>query len=162
MLNEVLFGGRASRMHRALVLDNEVASDLRGWVSTFRDPGLYEMYATARSGKTTGDIETILERELTRACDEVVTEDELTRAKARLELSLLQSLDTMAGKAEQIGFYETVLGDPAFAFRRLEEYRRVTAADLRRVARRFLVKNARSIVRVFPEGGAPVKEEVAS
>ncbi|HEX4514992.1 MAG TPA: insulinase family protein, partial [Polyangiaceae bacterium] len=54
-------------------------------------------------------------------------------------------------KAEQIGFYDTVVGDPAGAFRRLEAYRRVTAGDVRRVARRFLVNRARTIVHVLPE-----------
>ncbi len=43
ILNEVLFGGRASRMYRELVTTREVCTELRGWVSTFRDPGLYEM-----------------------------------------------------------------------------------------------------------------------
>jgi len=123
-------------------------------VSTFKDQGLYEMYGTAREGKTTADILTILDREIARATDSVVLDDELARAKARLELSLLQSLETMNGKAEQIGFYETVLGDPAAAFRRLEAYRRTTASDLRKAARRYLTNGGRTIVRVLPEKSA--------
>jgi zinc protease len=151
VLNEVLLGGRASRLYRALVIDRELVTDLRGWVSTFRDPGLYEMYATARGEHTTEEIQIVIDAELDKARNDLVTDAELERAKARLELSLLQSLETMGGKAEQIGFYETVLGDPAAAFRRLEAYRRITAGDLRRVARRYLVDRARIIVRVVPE-----------
>jgi zinc protease len=151
VLNEVLLGGRASRLYRALVIEKELVTDLRGWVSTFRDPGLYETYATARGEHTTEEIQAVLDAELDRARNDLVTDSELERAKARLELSLLQSLETMGGKAEQIGFYETVLGDPAAAFRRLEAYRRTTAGDLRRVARRYLVDRARIIVRVLPE-----------
>ncbi len=158
VLNEVLFGGRASRLYRACLVDREIATDLRGWVSTFRDPGLYEMYATARGGKTTEDVQAIFELEIQRAKDEVVTPDELQRAKARLELGALQGMETMSGKAEQIGFYEVVLGDPAAAFRRLEEYRRVTASDLRRVARRYMVDRARTIIRVLPEKAAATGE----
>ena len=60
-------------------------------------------------------------------------------------------LETASGKAETIGFYETVLGDPAAAFRRLEEYRRVTASEIRAAARRVLRDEARTIVRVVPE-----------
>lgn len=154
VLNEVLFGGRASRLFRSLVIDHEICSDVRGWVSTFRDPGLYEMYATARPGKTVPEILEILDDELERVRRDVVSEDELARAQARMELSLLQSLDTMSGKAEQIGFYETMLGDPGGAFRRLEGYRRATPADLRRAARRYLVGRARTIVRVLPDTAA--------
>jgi zinc protease len=151
VLNEVLFGGRASRMHRALVIDEELASDLRGWVSTFRDPGLYEIYVSARAGKTADEMEAVLARELGRVKEQPVTDEELARAKARLELSLLQGLDTASGKAEQIGFYELVLGDPAAAFRRLEAYRRAGPGDLLRVARRYLVDTERTVVRIIPE-----------
>jgi zinc protease len=154
VLNELLFGGRASRLYRALVLDTETCIETRGWVSTFRDSGLYEMYGTARAGKTTGEILAILDREIARVVDDVVSTDELARAKARLELSLLQSLETMNGKAEQIGFFETVLGEPAAAFRRLDGYRRATASDLRKAARRYLTGQGRTIVRVLPESGA--------
>src|SRR5262249_14703261 len=73
-LNEVLFGGRASRFHRALVIDQELASELRGWVSTFRDPGLYEMFVSARTGHTSEEIERTLWREIARVRDEPVTE----------------------------------------------------------------------------------------
>ena len=81
----------------------------------------------------------------------MVTEEELERAKARLELSLVQSLETASGKAEQIGFYDTVLGDPAAAFRRLEAYRRVTAGEMRTAARRYFRFDARTIIHVLPE-----------
>jgi zinc protease len=151
VLNEVLFGGRASRLYRALVIDTETCIETRGWVSTFKDSGLYEMYGTARAGKTTDDILAILDREIARVTSEVVTPDELARAKAKLELGLLQSLETMNGKAEQIGFYETVLGEPGAAFRRLEGYRRATASDLRKAARRFIAGDARTVIRVLPE-----------
>jgi len=159
VLNEVLFGGRAGRLYRALVIDGEIASDIRGWVGTFRDPGLYEIYVSLREGRTIDEARTILDRELALVRDEVVTADELVRAQARLELSLLQSLETTSGKAEQIGFYATTLGDPAGAFRRLDEYRRVTASDLRRAARRYVNDRARTEIRVFPDASMEADDD---
>ena len=154
LLSEVLFGGRASRMYRELVTTREVCTDVRGWVSTFRDPGLYEMYFTARTGTTGADVLARVDAELLKVKEEVVTEEELERAKARLELGLVQSLETASGKAEQIGFYDTVLGDPAAAFRRLEAYRRVTSGEMRTAARRYLTLDARTIIHVLPETAA--------
>jgi zinc protease len=151
VLNEVLFAGRSARLYHALVIDDELASEHRGWVSTFRDPGLYEMYVSARPGRTTDEIERVLARELAKVREQPVTDEELTRAKARLELALLQGLDTANGKAEQIGFYETMLGDPAAAFRRLEAYRRAQPGDLLRVARRYLNDDERTVITVLPE-----------
>lgn len=154
LLNEILFGGRASRLYRELVTKRELCTDVRGWVSTMRDPGLHEMYLNARPDKRSDDILAVLDEELERARRDVVSDEELARAKARLELGLLQSLETAAGKAEQIGLCDTVLGDPAAPFRRLESYRRATAGELRTAARRYLVPQARTIVRVVPERAA--------
>jgi zinc protease len=151
VLSEVLFGGRAARLYRTLVIEKELAIDVRGWVSTFRDPGLFECSATARGAHTALEILPVLDEAFALVRAEVVSEDELARAKARLELGSLQQLETVSGKAEQIGFFETVLGEPAHAFRRVEAYRRVTASDLRRVARRYLVDTARTVLRVAPE-----------
>jgi zinc protease len=150
-LSEVLFGGRAARLYRTLVVQRELATDVRGWVSTFRDPGLFECWVTARSAHTAIEILPLLEEAFAKVRDEVVTDEELARAKARLELGSLQQLETASGKAEQIGFFETVLGDPAHAFRRVDAYRRTTASDLRRVARRYMGDDARTILRVVPE-----------
>jgi zinc protease len=127
-------------------------------VSTFRDPGLFECWGTARAEHTTAQMQAVMDAAFTRVRADVVTDEELARAQARLELGALQQLETVPGKAEQIGFYETVLGDPSHAFRRVEAFRRVTVADLRRVARRYLGDEGRTLVRVVPEtasAGAP-------
>jgi zinc protease len=152
LLSEILFAGRASRLYKRLVTELELVSDLRGWVSTFRDPGLFEMYFTTREGHTSAEVEAVLDEELARVCTDVVSDAELDRAKARLELSTLQGLETAAGKAEQIGFYETVLGDPSGVMRRLEALRNVTSGQVRTVARRTLDKRSRSVVIVLPNG----------
>ena len=114
---------------------------------------------TARGGHQTREIQSVMDEAFERVRQDVVTDEELARAKARLELGMLQQLETISGKAEQIGFFETVLGDPAYAFRRVEAFRRTTTGDLRRAARRYLVDHARTVVRVIPDTPAsPVRE----
>lgn len=152
VLSEVLFGGRSSRMYKRLVHELEIASDVRGWVGAFRDPSLFDVYLGAREGITA---ERLLEEHdaLVEAVRrEAPTEEEVARAKARLELATLQGLETVGGKAEQIGFFETVLGDPAGVVRRLEAIRRVSRADVLRVARRYLEPSTRTMVLVRPDG----------
>jgi zinc protease len=67
----------------------------------------------------------------------------------------------MSGKAEQIGFYEIVLGDPAAAVRRLEGYRRAPASDLRKAARRYLSGGGRTLIRVVPDPGQDAPADAA-
>lgn len=154
VLNEILFGGRSSRVYRALVKERELATDLRGWVGTFAEPGLWEMYLTAREGHTAQELETALDALLARVAAEEVPLDEVEKAKSRLELAFLQGMETVAGKAEQIGFYDTVLSDPGAGFTRLEAYRAVTVADVRRVAQTWLDAKQRTLIHVLPDGSA--------
>src|SRR6185436_7675072 len=109
LLAEVLFGGRASRVQRRLVRELEIAVDVSGSVGPFRDPGLFEIYVSAREGKTAAELLTALDAELAKVVETPLTAAEIERAKARMELSLLAGLETVDGKASTIGFYDTVL-----------------------------------------------------
>jgi zinc protease len=154
LLNETLFGGRSSRVHRRLVEEHELASDVGGYVGNFRDPSLYDMYLTARAGVSCDALLAALDQIIADVLDAEPTElSELERARAQLELSTLQELETASGKAEQIGFHETVLGDPAALFARLAAYEACTLDDLRRVADRYLRSEQRSVIAVNPLSG---------
>jgi hypothetical protein len=61
------------------------------------------------------------------------------------------SLETVGGKAEQLGFYETVMGDAAQLFVRLAQFRAVTADDVQRAARRVFERSQRTRIEVLPE-----------
>jgi zinc protease len=151
LLAEVLFGGRASRVHRKLVRTLEVATDVNGSVGPFHDPGLFEVYASAREGKLASELLRALDEELSLVRKDGVTEEELVRAKARSELALVSGLETVDGKCSTIGFYDTVLGRPAAAFERMETTLSLTRSDLLRVARRYLRPEARTVVLVHPQ-----------
>ena len=154
LLVDVLFGGRASRVHQRLVRQKELAADVRASVGPFRDPGLFEVYASARDGHTAEELLAELDAELAIARETPVTQEELERARARTELGLLAGLETAEGKASTIGFYETVLGRPAAAFERLDAVRRLGPSDLLRAARRYFSDQSRSVVLVRADLGS--------
>jgi zinc protease len=158
LLVDVLFGGRASRVHQRLIRQKELAADVRASVGPFRDPGLFEIFASARDGHRAEELLEELDRELELARDKPVTQEELERARARTELGLLSGLETAEGKASTIGFYETVLGRPAAAFERLEAVRRLGPSDLLRAARRYFNDSARTVVLVRAELGTAAQK----
>jgi len=151
LLVEVLFGGRASRLHQRLVRELEMATEVRAFVGPFKDPSLTEIFVSLREGKTAEEALVVLEQELLRAQNEPISDSEIERARARFELGLLSGLDTVDGKASTLGFYDTVLARPATAFERMESIHRIGASELRRAARTYFQPTARSIVFVRPQ-----------
>jgi zinc protease len=155
LANEILLGGRAGRVHKRLVKERELASEVHGSVGFFEHPGLHEITIAGREDVEAEEILAALDEVLEGFLAEPVSGAELERAKARLELETVQSLESASGRAETLGFYETLLGDPAALFGRLEAYRAVSAADVLRVARALLVRENRTVVEVHPDGSEP-------
>jgi zinc protease len=151
LINEILFIGRSSRMFQRLVRKQQLATDVHGSIAPFVDPGLYDIWVSLRPGCSAKSALRSLDRELARLCTQRVSKRELDRVKARAELGFLMALENVSGKAEQIGFYETVLGNPGLIFERLERFREIDAADVLRVARRVFDKNQRTRIEVLPK-----------
>lgn len=150
VLDQILVGGRSSRLYTELVREREIASEVRMSLAPFQAMSLLDVWVSMREGHHAPTALGIVDKHLRRLSKELVSEAELDKVKNRLELGFLGSLETVPGKAETIGFSETVVGDPSHAFVRLEEYRRVTPEDVRRVAR-GLVTSGRALIRVLPE-----------
>lgn len=147
--NDVLFGGLSSRLHRLFCLDEEIALSVRGSISPFIDPGLFEMWIFLREGKRREDALALLDREIARLGSEGPSPLELDKAINQLELSFLHSMETAGGKAEQIGFYETVANDGAAVFERLTAYRNVTGDAVKRAVTKYLRPSRRTRVEIL-------------
>ena len=148
--SEVLFGGRSSRLHRLFCLEEEIALSVRGSIAPFVDPGLFEMWIFVREGRRRQDALEMLDSELTRLGDEGPARLELDKAIHQLELSFIHGLETAGGKAEQIGFHETVAGDGAAVFNRIAAYRDIDAHDVKRVTKTYLRPSRRSRIDIVP------------
>jgi zinc protease len=149
--NEVLFGGRSSRLHRRLCVEEEIAVSVRGSIAPFVEPGLYEIWILIREGERKEQALAVFDREVERLRSEGPTALELDKAISQLELSFLHSMETAGGKAEQIGFYETVARDGAAIFDRLAAYQGVDAAGVKRAVAKYLRPSRRTRVEIVPK-----------
>lgn len=150
VLNEILMGGTRSRANKKLVRELRLLKAVRGWVGTFRDPALYDIGLTINEGCSVTKALTEFDLLIEQLQSEPVSGAELARAKARHELTVLQSLETTEGRAENIAFHEVVALGPVDVFRNLRACQVTTANDVLRVARKYLQNSARSVVQMMP------------
>jgi zinc protease len=154
LASEVLFGGRSSRLFSRMVRDEELATELHGSIAPFSDAGLYEIWLSLRPGRELSKALKLVEQELSRLTKHPVSKAELRKVKNRMELGFLQGMETAAGKAEQLGFFEIVSGDAATLFTRLAALRAVTPADIQRVANKYFDPRRRTRIAILPEAAS--------
>jgi zinc protease len=151
----LLAGCPSARLYRTLVIDREAASSVDAQLTPFADPSLLRLAVTAARGHAADEILAAIDAEIAALVDRpgAALAGEVAKAKAIAETDFWTALVDVDGKAEALGHYETALGD----FRKLDtiaaRLAAVTADDVARAIRTYLVTSRRTIVIAEPEDG---------
>ncbi len=132
--------GIGNRLHQALV-ESELATGAGADFIPMRDPGLFTLIAVTNPQVTHQKVEDALRAELAKLRDRLVSPEELARAKARAEVALGFMKDGTSARAMLLGYF-AALGDWKLADGFDARVRAVTAEEVQRVARKYLVDSA--------------------
>ena len=86
-----------------------------------------------------------------RLAKEGPAERELQKAKNQLAANFYRELETISGKALVLGRSDVYFGDPKSFLKIVDTYDKVTAADVKRVARAYLAPTNRTVTVLIPE-----------
>jgi zinc protease len=127
-----------------------------GFETNLREgPGLLIAYAIASGDKPVTEIGASLLAELRRIVDSPPTPAELDKVKNQLITQAFVSRQTPFGLASAMGEAAVLEGDPARINTGLEELQRVSAADVRRVVRRYVLEARKVTLEYRQAGGKP-------
>jgi len=151
LLTDILAGNKSSRLYRKLVIEQQLAGsiDIFGAPGS-RYPNLLVVSATPLFPHTTGEVEAAIYAEFARIATELVSDEELSRARKRLITDNLRSLRSNGGLARLLSNYAAV-GNWRYLVDYEEQISRITAADLRAFAKRYLVATNRTVVQLQRE-----------
>ena len=151
LLSTVLTSDKASRLEKALVLEQQIATDVAAYVLPTEATGMLLMQATAKEGVSIEQVEQAIDAEIARVSREGVTADELERARTRAEVDHAHQLETYDARADLIAMFSTYFGEPSIVDRWLDPYRKATTADLTECARTYLTEDNRVTSVFVPE-----------
>ena len=155
LVAEVLTSGKTSRLYRALVYEQRIATEVAASQNSRELGSFFQVVATAAPGRTLAEVERAIAKELAGFLDRGPTGPELERCLAQAEAHFLFRLQTVGGfggKSDQLNAYNTFLNDPGYFVRDLERYRTATADRLREAARKYLKPSNRVVLSVVPRG----------
>ncbi len=145
VLSLILTQGRSSRLHQRLVYEAKLALDAGAeYELATASPSLFVFYAQPLPGKPLAAVEQALEAEIERIKTQPVTDKELAKAKNQTEAAFIMSQDSLFYRGMLLGRYQTI-----GSWQKLNDIvpgiRAVTAADVQRVAQKYLVKTNRTV-----------------
>ncbi|HEY0875568.1 MAG TPA: pitrilysin family protein [Vicinamibacterales bacterium] len=155
LVADVLAGGKTSRLYRALVYEQRVATEVAASQNSRELSGYFQVVATAAPGRTLAEVDAAISNEMERVRAEGPTPGEMERGVAQAEahfISRLQTVGGFGGKSDQLNAYNVFLDDPTFFDRDLARYRNADAAGLTRAARTWLRPEGRVALSVVPLG----------
>jgi len=138
VLDGILSTGESSRLYRSLVYDQQLTAQTSSSLDASQQAGALTAYAIMAEGRTPEEGLSALRAEAARLRDAPVTEAELAEAKNELVASALRQRETVEDRANALGWSLINTGNAAAADREIADLQAVTAADIQRVARRYL------------------------
>ncbi|HEX6135268.1 MAG TPA: pitrilysin family protein [Longimicrobiales bacterium] len=159
----ILGHGRASRLHRSLVYQRQLAQSVAAYQSSAVLGSTFRIVVTARPGVSLSTLEGEVRREI-EAMTRGIEPRELERAVNGIETGFIDSLQNVGGfggRADQLNMYLYHTGEPDYAAEDLARYQRLTPDDIVRAVRDHLFRPAVALS-VVPVGRADLAAGAAA
>jgi predicted Zn-dependent peptidase len=158
VLSDILSGGRTGLIYKELVRDKKIALGA-GSADTFpagKYPSLFLFYVLPASGHSLEENEKALYGIIEHVKKDKIDDATIARVRIKLRAALIRKLDSNSGLASELCSYSVNFGDWRKLFTQLQEYDKVTADDVQRVAKTYLIENTRTVAytQAPVEGGA--------
>jgi predicted Zn-dependent peptidase len=157
VLGEVLAGERTGLLYTDLVRDKKIALGAAAYASFpgGKYPNLFVFFLVPNQGYTVEQNEKECYQIIERLKTQKVSDDTLQRIKTKVRAALIRRLDSNSGMAEALTFYHVNYGDWRKLFTSIDDTDKVTADDVMRVAKKYLVPETRTVVYTVRPPGAP-------
>jgi zinc protease len=151
VLATVLGGGRSGRFYEQVVRQQQLATGVSAFKGESRGPGLFQLGITVAPGKSAADAEAAVYAEIEKVKTAGVADWEVEKARSNARRGMVGSLQSSLQRAILLSQYALFYNEPARINQRASRINAVTAADVKRVANKYLTATNRSIIVTTPK-----------
>jgi zinc protease len=138
VLSDILAGARTARLTKSLVYDTQAANNVGALTRTDEKAGEFIVTVVPRPGHSLTELEGAVDAIIARVKADGPTAEEIERSRAGLEFGFISQLQSNLGKAEILEEGAAFHGDANYYKKNYEGLKNVTAADVKRVANKYL------------------------
>jgi len=157
VLNDVLSSGRTGLLYKDLVRDKKIAlaAESGATFPSGKYPSLFLFFLVPSQGHTLEENEKAVYQIIDGLKKNKVDDQTLERVKVKIRAELIRKLDDNAGLASELCSYSVAYGDWKKLFTELDEYNRVTAADVQNAAKKYLIDETKTVAYTYaPKEGS--------
>jgi len=154
VLSTILSSGRSSRLYESIVRQQQLAANVFAGVGETRGPGLFSVTGTPVPGKSLAELEAAIDAEFEKVKTGKIEDWELEKARVAARRAYVASQGSSLQRAISMSQNAMFYNDPELLSKRQARIEKVTAADVQRVAKEYLVKENRTVVTTTPKAGA--------
>jgi predicted Zn-dependent peptidase len=137
LITEIMGNGYSSRLYQKLVKEKQLFSNISCYHTGSLDPGLLIVEGKIVQGVDIELANAAVEEEMSLLVEKGVTEDELQKAKNKIEAMISFEDMSLLNRANNLAFYE-LLGDAQMINDEWDKYKNVSAAFLQATAKDIL------------------------
>ncbi|MFH1892269.1 MAG: pitrilysin family protein [Candidatus Zixiibacteriota bacterium] len=146
VLTSILSQGRTSRFNKSIVEEQKLATRASIYSSSSRYTDLIAAYATPLQPHTCAEAEQAIYDEIDKLKIEPVSEWELQKIRNQLDADFIRGMDSNLGMGWRLAHYYAMTGDWKYMLTSYENMKKVTAADIMRVANEYFSPDERTVV----------------
>jgi zinc protease len=151
----ILGSGRSSRLYETLVRQKQIAVQSSAFVDDRRGPGLFAVNALVAPGKSAADVEAAIDEQIAALGDRSAADWEMDKARNAERRALAGRVQSSLQRAILLTEYALAHDDPGRINTEAARLAAVSAADVQRVAKKYLTPASRNVIVTSPKAGTP-------
>ncbi len=152
MISTYLSDGKSSVLYKRLVDKEKKALMTGAFNISQEDYGTYVIFAIPMGGEEQFDeINKEFDEEIQKLQTDLISEKNFQKLLNKKENDFVNSNTNMQGIAHNLATYNVLYGNTELINKELDIYKNITREDLRRVAKKYLDKNHRVILKYLPK-----------
>lgn len=138
LISDLLANGNSSRLYQNLSKERHLFSDINAYISGDIDEGLFVVAGKLMKGISIDEAENAINEELLKIATDEISNYELEKVKNKFESVYQFGQLNALNKAMELA-YQELLGDANRINQEIDNYRKVTKTDIKKVAKELLM-----------------------